>query len=126
MNGSVRCEKPGLKFVRLTEVNDWEGETWSFWLQYNGNEDDLRKLKEILEDQPETEDEDDEEDFGFTLDLEDLVSEHIVNALVKYSSDGYFSDHNKVVGLLILPEGLTADDLYKGKVRDFFNTEVPE
>jgi hypothetical protein len=123
MNGSVGCEKPGLKFVRLTEHNDNEGETWSFWLQANGNESQLEKLGDLLDEEAE---EDDWEGFPYSLDLEDEVSEYIVDALVRYSSDGYYPDHTKVVGLLILPVDLEVDDLYKGGVRDFFNTEVPE
>ena len=35
-------------FVRLYETNDHEGESWNWWLQLDGNEDELRKLDAFL------------------------------------------------------------------------------
>lgn len=103
-----------LRFVKFVEHNDWEGETWVFWLQQNGNEDDLAKLAELIGD--------DSEDYE--LDQNAVLSERDVDVLVKHGNVGasYLDAHTKVTGVLVLPDDL-ADDLdalYKGGLRDLF------
>jgi arylamine N-acetyltransferase len=113
--------------VRLKENNEWEGETWRFWLQRNGNEEALDQLADVLESYPllsET----------FTLDLEhekteDQVDELVQQAIEDYEQDGgYTYEHNKITGTLVWPteeksmENWT-QDLNKGSIKDFFKED---
>lgn len=112
-----------LKFVRFDEKNDHEGETWTFWLQANGNEAQLDKLRELLVDA----DPDEDEDFPYDIDLSETLPEEHVDVLVKYAAgDGYRAAHEKVVGRLVVPDSLGdgADNLYKGKIAKLFSAEV--
>lgn len=105
-----------MKFVKLTEHNDNEGESWNFWLQFDGNEDQLRRLFVSIN----TFDEDYED---FELDLTP-VDESEVDVLVKHGGQGYMDYHNKVTGSFECPEweeyGDMVDDLYKGDIKRWF------
>ncbi len=114
-----------LKFVRFDETNEHEGETWTFWLQVNGNEDQLDKLWNLLIDAAG-----DDEDFAYDLSsyTEETLPEEHVDVLVKHAAgDGYRAAHEKVVGRFVCPDSLGdgADDLYKGKIAKLFTAEVP-
>lgn len=102
------------QFVEFTEYNDHEGETWAFWLQVNGNEDELNKFAEQL----------DEEDLEEQFSLNDTtLDEHDVDVLVKHGGGGYMNNHTKVTGVfrLVSYDDILLDDvLYKGGIRDFF------
>lgn len=100
-------------YVKFVENNDWEGEEWTFWLQLDGNEDELTKLAEVIDGF------DDEED-SFELDRDVELTDHDVSVLVEHGGSGYMQNHNKVVGVLAVPDDLTADGLYKGGIRDLF------
>jgi len=120
-----------LKFVRFNETNDNEGETWTFWLQANGNEDQLDKLWNLLIDAAKNPDDEDEEDEDFAYDLSDrnemTLSEYDVDVLVKHAAgEGYMAAHHKVVGKFTCPDSLGdgADDLYKGKIRKLFTVKA--
>jgi hypothetical protein len=99
--------------VKFTENNDWEGETWHFWLQCDGNATALARLLVALHD---TYDEDPE----YTLDLDNPTDEATVDTLVEHAEGGYMASQNKVVGTLTLPEVFDFDDFYKGGIRDYF------
>lgn len=103
----------GLRFMQFTEINSWEGETWHFWLQVNGNEAALDALSVRLT-EADTE--------GY--DLGDRVAdEHTVNVLVNHADgDGYMPEHTKCLGQLVLPEDFDDADkvLYKGGIKDLF------
>lgn len=120
-----------MQFVKLTENNDHEGESWNFWLQLDGNEDQMKRLKSIV---------DLENAAGFDpayeLDMTP-VDETEVDILVKHSDGGYMDYENKVTGTMTVPEfddGLfnyeseideavfdwTGDNLYKGRVEEMF------
>lgn len=114
-----------MKFVQFTEYNDWEGETWNFWLQLDGNETQLKKLKKFLADNNI------EDNPGYELDMTP-VDESEVDILVKHSNGGYMNDHNKVTGKLKLelPEDDGTEDwaweyandtFYKGQIEDLFH-----
>lgn len=113
-----------MNFVKFTEHNDHEGETWNFWLQKDGNEKELDKLFDLMT------------DFGveeeFELDMRE-VPESEVDILVKHSLGGYMNDHNKVTGTFTcpeMPEGTAdndegawdwiQDNFYKGGIERHF------
>jgi hypothetical protein len=104
------------QYVKFTEHNEWEGETWYFWIPTEGNGGELKALAAAL-------DGEDSGDEKYELDLE-LVPEYDVDVLVRHSEVGYMATHNKQAGILTLPENLVAlladDDapFYKGGIRD--------
>lgn len=76
------------EFYHITEHNDWEGETWKFYLVKEGNEKFMDKLKKAVEKHDE---------YGDTLEIGDeLVPESEVDILVKHATNGYMKTHNKV------------------------------
>jgi hypothetical protein len=118
-----------LKYVKFTEENEWEGETWRFWLPYDGNEEALRQLMELNPSEHHL--------VGvipgdsFTLDLSKFVDEPTVDAFVANvdeGDDGYMPPDQKVEGVLDISPlvGLSNKDaeqfLYKGGIRDLFTT----
>ena len=116
-------------FVQFRETCDWEGETWCFWLQADGNIPALVSLSAILEEYAE------QTDDQYSLDLDVELSIHDVNVLVEYgdpSDDGYHSAHTRVTGKLHLPDDLLIVDvdgykdlpkLYKGGIVHLFQKE---
>lgn len=103
-------------YVRWTEYNDHEGETWTLWLQRDGNETALEELSRRLA--VEVTEENEEE---FALDLDVVLNEHDVNVLVEHGGEGYAPYHTRVDGRLAVPPDLDRDDLYKRGVRDLFS-----
>jgi hypothetical protein len=111
-----------LMFVRLRETNDWEGESWDWWLQVDGNEDAIAKLREILEVwAPDW----GTDDPPFVLHLDNVEPEHVVDKLVQYAAENYFRLHNKVSGRFTCPDDLgeNAELLYKGAIRSCFKKD---
>lgn len=104
-----------LMFVRFHEYNDHEGESWDWWLQLTGNEEALAFLGGMLNEINAEND-----DPWLSLHLEDLEPEGSVDKLVEYAENGYFSAHNKVIGVLTVPDDLDDDTLYKGGIRGLF------
>jgi hypothetical protein len=99
-------------FQELIEENDWEGETWSFWIPVKGNEDEIERLTTLLKDF---------DDNGYSMGDTATASE--INVLIKHSKDecSYMERHNKLEGLLRLPDKPGAEiveSLYKGGVCD--------
>lgn len=97
-----------LTYVKFTENNDHEGETWTFWLQLDGNEERLAELAERLG-------QDDEE---YQLDLSTQLSDSEAQVLAEHGGTGYMAYHHKVAGRMSPPDSI--DDLYKGGIRDLF------
>lgn len=85
-----------MNFVKFTEHNDHEGETWDFWIQLDGNEADLETLSEFL-------DQFDPDGESFELDLTPVPEEE-VDIVIKHTGQGYMDYANKVSGTLTLPE----------------------
>jgi hypothetical protein len=116
-------------FVKFTENNEWEGETWVHWLQVEGNEAELTKLWNLLADaQPEDGDEETEEPEFELADFEkETLPEEHVDVLVKHTIGGYMAAHTKVVGRFVCPDELGDGGrvFYKGKITDYFTAEVP-
>jgi hypothetical protein len=103
-------------FVKFRENNENEGETWVFWLQIEGNEDELDLLGYTL-DELST----DPEDREWALYPEVVLAEHDVDVLVTHAGHGYMSYHSKVVGSLQVPNGFNTDRLYKGGIKKLFS-----
>lgn len=97
-------------YVRLTERNDWEGETWHAYLPVADNEDALAALRELIHNAFD--------DFGFTP-SEETFTEDEVNALVRDGTDNitYLAEHAKLAGRLPPVDDL--EKLYKGQIRAF-------
>lgn len=109
-------------FVKYTEINDHESETWHSWLQIDGNEQELAKLRALLDEAQETA----EFDLDYTL-TRSVEPEPVVDKLVEYGKDpGWYSPHHsKVVGRFTCPESLGEDgnQLYKGALFNHFQTD---
>lgn len=96
-------------FVKFTEHNDWEGESWSFFIPTNGNEEAIEDLRKCLAHMDD-----------FELD-EDETDEDEVDLLVKNSDTGYMDEYQKLSGELVLGDLVgseLADALYKGGIRN--------
>jgi hypothetical protein len=112
------------EFVKFVEYNDHEGETWTFWLQLDGNKDQLDELYELIEQYEDAQGSESE----YRLDTEVRLREDQVDVLVEHGGGGYMDSHNKVVGTLVVPADLLADseygknldDLYKGGITKLF------
>jgi hypothetical protein len=114
-----------MEFVKFTEENDHEGETWRFWLQLDGNEAELAKLAEVIATYREGQYSRYSE---YELDLSSSVDERDVDVLVLHSFSGYMRFENKIVGTLAVPDGLPTDgdqpdldDFYKGGIEKLFS-----
>lgn len=104
-----------MQFMRYTETNDHEGETWTFWLQVDGNEEPLRWLADFL-----TVINAETLDPEYELFVDDVVPEEHVDVLVKWGGQEYMPLHNKVIGPMSIPNRFAPDDLYKGRVESLF------
>lgn len=119
-----KTDKTGHLFVKFTEENEHEGETWHHWLQVDGNEDELAKLAGKLALLVG----DAESDFTkpYTL-VSDYMHESGVDLLVRHADDlGYMPIHQKVTGKFTCPDDLDqyGDELYKGGIKKFFTEET--
>ena len=104
-------------FRQYVEHNEHEGETWNFWLQVDGNEKELETLADILQVMFE-----DCLDESYVLE-DEIISEAEVDTLCRFGGVGYINYHNKVCGVLMLPESPDEEfdrALYKGGIEDFF------
>lgn len=105
-----------MQFIKFTERNEWEGETWRFYLQVDGNEEEITKLRRLLASYKV------KPALSYTLD-DGLLDEATVDALVDNGDDdGYMRAHNKVTGRFACPDDLgeRANELYKGSIEEFF------
>lgn len=84
------------KYIRFTERNDWEGETWHFYLEYNDPIDE--KAAEMIDKKIKA----GKNRSSYSIDLKKKYTENEVDNLVKTSRCGYMYFHNKVSR--ILPE----------------------
>jgi hypothetical protein len=102
-----------VQFISLTEANDHEGETWRYWLQLDGNENELEHLRAAIAGA-------DEEETYEVAANDTAVPESEVDILVKHTGCGYTTYENKVTGVLELPDDFDCDQLYKGGVAGLF------
>ena len=102
-------------YVKFTENNDWEGETWCWYIPVEGNKESLEVLRDKVK-KVST-----EADF-YELGSKKLTEQE-VDTLVKNANDdcGYMDGHNKVTYNLDVSELVPLktpedihDALYKG------------
>lgn len=98
------------QYIKFNEYNDNEGEDWNFYLQAEGNEKEIEKLKNLI----------DEADESETYRITNFIQENEVDILVKHSDSGYMMFENKVIGKMKIPEDFEVDDLYKGGITKLF------
>ncbi len=114
-----------MQFVKFTEHNDHEGESWNFWLQLDSNKTELNKLKKFLTEN------DIEDNPGYELDMTP-VDESEVDIVIKHSDQGYMDYNNKVTGKFEMPiyedDGqedsaweFANDNFYKGDIERCFS-----
>jgi len=114
-------------YVTLIERNEWEGETWRFYIPFEGNEKAIGDLETALSAFTAAWEADGAvDDPPYELVLDPLDSAE-VDTLVKHADDdGYMFDHNMLEGQMVLPAdvlealaGGDLDPLYKGRIRDY-------
>lgn len=109
-------------FVRFREYNDHEGESWNWWLQRDGNAEELATLFALLQSFRASS----TYDLWYELHLGDVEGESDVDKLCEYADDGgrYNPAHNKVTGTFTCPTpepDVDVDELfYKGGIRAYF------
>lgn len=113
--GTRAITAPGPSFVQFTETNDHEGETWTFWLQRDGNEEALNWLSDFL-----TAVNAEVLDPEYQLFLDKVIPEEHVDVLTKWGGENYMPLHNKVVGRMVIADFFAPDDLYKGDITKLF------
>lgn len=106
-----------MRFMKFKEYCDWEGEIWFFWLQVDGNEDELDNFGVVLREAYE----DDEGEFWLYED--DIIEEEFVDCLVEHGNvSTYTQTHSKITGEFkgVALSQVYAGDIYKGKIENFF------
>lgn len=101
------------KFVKFRENNDNEGESWNYWLQYNGNENELQKLKDYIDVNK------DYFDVSYVLDMTP-VSQYEVDVLVKHSDSGYNQYENRITGTYKFTEPEEKDLEFYENTNEYF------
>lgn len=110
-------------YVRLTEHNEWEGETWHFYVPVEGNEAALQAMHNVIRDLSNQA----PDEHPYVLRLDETFTAEQVETLVTTPSSAasYLAEHNRMAGVLTLPDDLMAefatagmDKLYKGGLRD--------
>jgi len=101
------------KFTLLVEVNDWENETWGFFIPLKGNEEAIDYLKKVLK------------DTDYIINGIEFT-ETEVDALINNDDDdcGYMARHNKYDFIIDFDKLKKADfknddPLYKGQLDKF-------
>lgn len=85
-----------MNYIKLTENNDWEGETWYFFLQQEGNEEAIAYLQDELSD--------DELSWQYEINT-NPIPENEVDVLVKHfggDTSGYMPLVTKFKGYVDL------------------------
>jgi len=90
-------------FIRFTENNDWEGESWNFYIPVEGNEIEIERLRDLINTQ--------DDEMCFEMNEDTFLTEEEVDILVDNATHGYFPSDNKLDEIRC-PEDL--EGLYKG------------
>lgn len=104
------------RYVKFTESNEWEGETWHFYIPIAGNEEAIALLREKIADPDFQDPEGDPLEYVLA---EEELTEVEVDTLVRHGDiDGYMPEHNKLQGRI--DSGMIRErrDFYKGAIRD--------
>lgn len=103
-----------MKAVAFIEENDWEGETWSFYISLEGNEDAIERLADLVADLEQ-------------FDVSDPMSRDDAEVLCRHSKTGYMDFHTQCLDLQLDIDSLeehcessSAEDiLYKGGIEEY-------
>lgn len=104
------------RYLRFTEDNDWEGESWFFYLPIEGNEASLEHLRALIA----------ESDWYSLSDA--TFSKRSVKTIVKHSQCGYMKYENRARGVFKPPVDIDwtdEDPFNKGGILDFFSGGDP-
>ena len=102
------------KYIKWTEHNDHEGESWSWFIPLEGNEADYEKAKNLLSTAPEYA-QDCYEISIVERDLQSLKNE------ISEADGGYMADKQWADGFGELPDSIdweSDDPFYKGQIFD--------
>ncbi len=97
------------QFYRFTENNDNEGETWDFYFPMT--EEEAKHFYGVFI-QAETE----VNDFPYSFEHDDILSEKEIDVLVKHSRSGYMAYHNKCLKTIKPILELTVDDFLEDDI----------
>lgn len=104
-------------YACLTEANEWEGETWRFYIPVEGNEAALTRLSEALVETLG-------DDSPYRVAKKRLTAAEVETLVQTPNGDAsYLPAHTQMAGRLALPEELPGDCegfdnlLYKGGLR---------
>ena len=100
----------GMNYIKFRENNDWEGETWCFYIPVEGNEGAISQLRNKIDDETAS--------GAYSLTTEPIPEEE-VDTLVKHAEMGYMAEHNKLAGKLEVPDVTMVEMeelLYKGGI----------
>jgi hypothetical protein len=98
-------------YATFIEDNEWEGETWRFYIPTDGNEVALQTLADLVE-----------QDEPYRLDLTPIDETTVDDRVENLADDtDYLAAHTKLTGTLTVPEvdrEDLLDALYKGGIAD--------
>jgi len=93
-----------MSFITFKENNNKENETFIFFLQYDGNEEQLKKLNDIIS---KTDFSDLNGDYStFEIEIETMISEEAVNQIIKVDLGCFSKLFNKCSGEFKFPSEL--------------------
>lgn len=129
---------PVLEFVRFYSISQNNGDAFTVWLQWTGNEERLndiedrfiRKRKSKFESNLDTKSKfESDPDFDVDIDVKFStkvrLSEALVDALVEYGTDQDKGvEHHKVLGELIFPKDETGSYDWKAISNELYLTNV--
>lgn len=96
-----------MKYIKFTEYNEWEGETWNWYMPLKGNGKDFKKIKVLIR-------------YNSSYRIEKIeLTKNSLNALIEHSSDGYMKSHNRAIGFRNIPKEIDwvkDDPFYKGQM----------
>lgn len=106
-------------YVKFTEINDWEAETWHFFIPYEGNEKAIERLALLIRN---------DKNYKIHKQKDSIMwTEKEVDTAIKEMGDNttYMSAYNKLKGKLnikVLIEDYKRDPdntLYKGRIKEY-------
>lgn len=107
-------------YVTWVEENEWEGETWRFYIPRAGNETALMRLKAWVDQHG------DSSANVYRLNFTPLLEDEVDRRVRDLADDtSYLAAHTKLEGRLVTQlDTLTTDDLYKGGIKNLLVTDA--
>lgn len=96
-----------MKLLKFTERNDWEGETWNFYVWMDSETES--RLREVLRIKGAG---------AYSLSENKYTEDQVEKLMERQSRSTYMDDHN-LCGILHLPESISFDNndpFYKGRI----------